>query len=377
MSAHTASPSYLRSRLTELEVELATLEERIQLVRTEHSTVAQTLDSIIYPILTVPTEIIDEIFISYIDSPRLGDVERQDGPLVLASVCRAWRTIVLSRKERWTSLHIVLPRRGCPISLILRTMASWIANAGDRLIDLDITAHASANRNALFAELPQYSTRLRSLSFQLGSCPEESFPNDALHGRFPHLEKLAIEDTMTGGCSAFEIAPLLRHVELRTLSYQDVMLPWDQIEHLVLEPSSETGWAGRSQMDCGLGVLRRTPSVKTLVADNPEWIVPALCANPYCESAKFLPNLDRLVIEGCHVNMDAPNLTKIIGQRWRRDVKRPARLTSLELTFPISHPRYIDVKRQRAMIAGTVKEITDALQELVDEGFDLVVHILD
>ncbi|KAJ7062313.1 hypothetical protein C8F01DRAFT_1082832 [Mycena amicta] len=274
-------------------------------------------------------------------------------------------------------------------------MAIWIANAGERLIDLDITARPSGDRNVLFAELPQYSTRLRSLNLQLGSCGEKSFPNTALHGRFPYLEKLSIENTMTGVCNAFEIAPLLTHVELRKLSYCDVKLPWAQIEHLVLDPPPDN-WAGRNQVVGGLDVLWRTPSVMTLVVDNADWIVPALCANPHWKSAKFLPNLDRLVIRGCHLNMDTHNLKKIIGQRWRREVERPARLTSLELTFRGSYSTVgslrwneladsfrsysirseHEVNTQQAMIAETAQKITDGLQELVEEGLNLVIHVL-
>ncbi|KAJ7062320.1 hypothetical protein C8F01DRAFT_1252143 [Mycena amicta] len=192
---------------------------------------------------------------------------------------------------------------------------------------------------------------------------------------------------MTSVCSAFEIAPLLTHVELRTLSYCDVKLPWAQIEHLTLDPPPDN-WA---QVACGLNVLWHTPAVKTLVADNPDWIVPALCANLYWKSAKFLPNLDRLVIRGCHLNMDTHNLKKIIGQRWRREVERPARLTSLELTFRGSYSTVgslrwneladsfrseHEVNTQQAMIAETAQKITDGLQELVEEGFNLVIHVL-
>ncbi|KAJ7062315.1 hypothetical protein C8F01DRAFT_1284832 [Mycena amicta] len=344
MLAHTALHGYLRSPFEELEAELAALEGRIQLVRIEHSesaiTLAQTLD---YPILTVPTEILDKIFLSYIDSPRLGDVERRDGPLVLASVCHDWRTIVLSREELWTSLHVSLPKGRCSIGLIRRTMNFWIANAGESLVDLDITAHPSRERNALFAALPQYSTRLRSLKLKLGSRGQKYFPSAALYsGCFPYLEKLSIEDTITGGCIAFGIAPVLRHVKLFRLSYHDVEIPWAQIEYLVLDPfgSVRLNWvaAGTVRMNHALDVLRKTPSVKTLVADDPEWIVQALSTDPHHKSPSFLPNLNRLVIEGCHLNMDARNLKRIIAQRWRQEVKRAARLTSLQLIFPPPSP---------------------------------------
>lgn len=58
----------LRSRLADIGDKIAALELQVALLRTEQDEAMETLDSIVYPVLSLPTDITSEIFLHYMDT---------------------------------------------------------------------------------------------------------------------------------------------------------------------------------------------------------------------------------------------------------------------------------------------------------------------
>ncbi|KAJ7755980.1 hypothetical protein B0H16DRAFT_709174 [Mycena metata] len=70
------------------------------------------LDSIVYPVLTLPPEISTEIFLQCLptgcelENPYWDVVQTRSPPLLLTHICGAWRRIALSTPALWTTFYI-------------------------------------------------------------------------------------------------------------------------------------------------------------------------------------------------------------------------------------------------------------------------------
>ncbi|KAJ7103891.1 hypothetical protein C8R44DRAFT_988055 [Mycena epipterygia] len=96
-------------------------EQRHRLTR-EQSAGLDYLDSIVYPILTLPLEITSEIFLHCLpDAPVLPD--ETTAPMLLTRICQTWRNIALREPRLWSSLKIKSTR-------VLRTAQDWLRRAG-------------------------------------------------------------------------------------------------------------------------------------------------------------------------------------------------------------------------------------------------------
>ncbi|KAJ7934899.1 hypothetical protein B0H13DRAFT_1591279, partial [Mycena leptocephala] len=120
----TLTASEIRSRLLEIEKQ----EERL---RVERKHLRESLDSIVYPIFTLPLEITSEIFIHCVRG------NTRHGPLLVASVCKAWRTIALTTPALWSEFHGSKfggsMGRGNPVNLL----QCWLPRAGSRPLTLE------------------------------------------------------------------------------------------------------------------------------------------------------------------------------------------------------------------------------------------------
>ncbi|KAJ7098690.1 hypothetical protein B0H15DRAFT_771928, partial [Mycena belliarum] len=59
------------------------------------------LDSLVYPVLTLPPEITSGIFIHCLDRGPNNSMECREAPMLLLHVCRAWRDVAVSTPALW------------------------------------------------------------------------------------------------------------------------------------------------------------------------------------------------------------------------------------------------------------------------------------
>ncbi|KAJ7713803.1 hypothetical protein B0H16DRAFT_1809308, partial [Mycena metata] len=86
----------LHSRLSKLDAIIASLTAERQRLQAES-------DAIVYPILSLPTEITTEIFRRW--CVRRSRSHPSEGPLLLVQICHQWRQIALHTPELWRDLH--------------------------------------------------------------------------------------------------------------------------------------------------------------------------------------------------------------------------------------------------------------------------------
>ncbi|KAJ7061599.1 hypothetical protein C8F01DRAFT_1137844 [Mycena amicta] len=267
------SNQHLRNRLAELKVDIPALKAKLEAFTAEQNDIVAALGAIVYPIHTLPVEILELIFAKYLESPHIGgsrfSTAPSRGPLLLASVCRAWRTFCLSLPTLWDSLD-VYPRRDYrypeEYNSLLILMQSWLLRSSPRPVLLRIgTCSRQDLINEIFFTIAAHSGRLRVLELSLQRIFK--FPDDMLHGQLPTLERLKISTTVSSYTdtntdrplwSGFGIAPRLREVVLEGVFLRQIVLPWEQLAHLTL--------SGVTLLGC-LEILQLTPQLETLGAD--------------------------------------------------------------------------------------------------------------
>ncbi|KAJ6569276.1 hypothetical protein B0H19DRAFT_1350209 [Mycena capillaripes] len=226
-------PHALRVRLADIDAEMTELQARLDHLAMVRIPVAEALQSIVYPILTIPPEITAEIFLHHVaDHPlRLPySYANLNGPPLLACICRTWRQIALNLQVIWSDITV---ERIATESLL----QCCLARAGGSLLTLDMDFRGE-NPERLFTAAAQYCMQWETfktwLDFPL------AFPVDQVEGRILRLRKLVLTayyavqndfDTTTP-ITAFCEAPQLREVDLDEVPLPSIKLPWVQLTHL-------------------------------------------------------------------------------------------------------------------------------------------------
>ncbi|KAJ6577976.1 hypothetical protein B0H19DRAFT_1122042 [Mycena capillaripes] len=116
-----------RARVASIKAQISALEHSISQLRIEKSLVQERLASYRYPVMTLPNEIVCEIFMhflpTYPDAPPLAGIS---SPTLLTQICRGWRDIALRTPALWRALttyesDIIIPTRE-----EARIIAIWI-----------------------------------------------------------------------------------------------------------------------------------------------------------------------------------------------------------------------------------------------------------
>ncbi|KAJ7073768.1 hypothetical protein C8F01DRAFT_1098276 [Mycena amicta] len=109
-------------------------------------TVDSLLPSSTYPILTLPTEIVIEIFVQYLPAypscpPLLGD----GSPTRLAQICGHWRSIALDTPALWRAIQLSFDRNVNKEAALLSVVTAKIWLGRSRSLPLSIVYRCSPN----------------------------------------------------------------------------------------------------------------------------------------------------------------------------------------------------------------------------------------
>ncbi|KAJ6461639.1 hypothetical protein DFH09DRAFT_1175758, partial [Mycena vulgaris] len=259
---------HLRRNLAELEAEWGQLHDldarqasgaRVRAARL-------LLKNIVYPVLTLPTEITAEIFIQCVHSCwQISGASLSTAPLLLLQICRLWRTIALSTPSLWATLNIRFGRSPATISpeAFGKSVNMWLGRAGD--IPKTFGFYGSAGGVRITPLLRRHGTRLHHVSIRMTEIDGSSLQEI---GPLPELRTLsfacysrslaAFQPVLT-----FRNAPRLREVSLaRSAIPQMLLLPWGQLTTFTGERFSVA--------DC-LRVLRDSALLKKCTLTNLEY----------------------------------------------------------------------------------------------------------
>ncbi|KAJ7074997.1 hypothetical protein B0H15DRAFT_868234 [Mycena belliarum] len=212
-------------------------------------------------ILTLPFDITSQIFILFVG--QWSDFhDTGSGPLLLASVCKAWRAIALDLPPIWSHIEIYPTRTRWGAEQLLQV---WLPRAGDHPLDLDIRRQNSEYN--MFGILAPSSMQWRSIHLVLSSLP--FWVVNEIGGRTPLLERVTLireapasPEWLERGprITAFRDAPRLRSASLFHVYMDRIELPWTQLTWLE--------WCG-SELELAdlIKVLSHTSQLETLFVD--------------------------------------------------------------------------------------------------------------
>ncbi|KAJ7641226.1 hypothetical protein FB45DRAFT_825375 [Roridomyces roridus] len=118
-----------RARIVELDAEIQELQARIRLLQLERYPCQQRLDAYRYPVLSLPNEIVGEIFIHFLppypDCPPSTGI---DSPTTLTHICSQWREIALATPKLWRAL--LSYRANDQAAHAQRIVQTWLERSG-------------------------------------------------------------------------------------------------------------------------------------------------------------------------------------------------------------------------------------------------------
>ncbi|KAJ7041972.1 hypothetical protein C8F04DRAFT_1030880 [Mycena alexandri] len=199
-----------------------------------------------YTVLTLPTEIVVEIFESFLpDYPLCPPLLGLESPTVLTQICREWREIALAAPTLWRAISVCL-NGGVSSSAEkqLAVVQNWLL----RSRPLPISLCCITTANSFLAAIIPHRDRWEHLYMRTVP-PNNIF---ALNGPMPLLRHLDMTRAATPGSVVLN-APLLYSAVLDYGAAQAVVLPYAQLTTLCL--------TGAYLPNESVPLLQRTPNL--------------------------------------------------------------------------------------------------------------------
>ncbi|KAJ7040817.1 hypothetical protein C8F04DRAFT_228474 [Mycena alexandri] len=246
----------LRAQLKDLDTLLGDVgpsDARKALVQTRTSMQAQ-LNAIVYPVLTLPPEVVSEIFIRTLSETRARP-NVTEAPLLLCTVCSQWRTIAIFTPALWSSIELTF-KFSLFGSNFLALLDLWLSRTGHHPLSLSLYYDeytVTKNRpqvDLVVHLLLRHSHQWADVELKL---PDASGFHQFKGYHYPALKALSLThsvNTSIPPVASFTNAPSLTSVQLSAGSAADpIVLPWPQLTSLKCE--------ALYVHDC-LGLLRET-----------------------------------------------------------------------------------------------------------------------
>ncbi|KAL0957005.1 hypothetical protein HGRIS_003105 [Hohenbuehelia grisea] len=200
-----------------LESEVKHALEYFESVRALHTQLAdyhRTAASLLAPARTLPTEILEKIFVHCADPSTILEPWRP-GVWTLRKVCSRWRYIVDSTPQLWSSIQVgSMSSSRDRLGVVPKILPFILRRSGQH--PLDVTLANDEDRSIVFTLLVTHAARWRELRLVrplLQHLPKDGYP-------FPSLETLHFGDSfgyMIQTHNHFRDAPVLREVHGRRL----------------------------------------------------------------------------------------------------------------------------------------------------------------
>ncbi|KAF7353340.1 F-box domain-containing protein [Mycena sanguinolenta] len=223
-----------RARVAALEAQILELENSISALRLEQAQVQSRLDLYKYPVLTLPTEIVSEIFMHVPPPyPSCSWLAGTVSPTSLTHICREWRQIALSIPSLWRAIN--LSNNGTPLGQRAYICDLWLKRSRSCPLSIEFDAHGdndSATESEVMELIASHRPYLEHLKLVV------LFDGlDTIEGRsMPLLHHLDLDvRTLYDTKISFGKLPLLRSAVLSDYAPLSITLPWAQLTSLVLD----------------------------------------------------------------------------------------------------------------------------------------------
>ncbi|KAJ7845775.1 hypothetical protein B0H13DRAFT_1730960 [Mycena leptocephala] len=219
-----------RTRLAEIEAQIQDLEPSLAELRTEETLVQERLRSSTYPVLTLPNEIVSEIFIRFLPlRPLCPPLTGRLSPTTLTQICRQWREVALATPELWRAIPFA--NDDSILKEQLHMFDIWLSRSRGYPLSIHIGRPLGGpdSLQKIFSAVVPHQARWEHFTLHIGG--RSKLPG--LDGPMPLLRFLDVE-LSNGRFYEFHQVPLLRTVCLTGTAASYVTLPWSQLTSLTL-----------------------------------------------------------------------------------------------------------------------------------------------
>ncbi|KAJ7720940.1 hypothetical protein B0H16DRAFT_380780 [Mycena metata] len=242
-----------RARIAAIEAKILELERSLYSLNEEKDILQGRLDAYTYPVLTLPNEIVSEIFVHFLPIyPEAPPIIGRSSPNVLGQICRKWRGIALRTPALWRGISLSLSN-GKRFDQKLRLLKLWLQRSGSCLLsihmdlevdDMDPSGDADTNLAATL-DLFTHAIAAHSARWEYVRLYPRSRHFPFITAPLPFLRSLTMDsvkpaangnDSLT---EALHAAPLLRTVAVAFWPVHCISVyPWSQLTtfvgHLIL-----------------------------------------------------------------------------------------------------------------------------------------------
>ncbi|KAJ7188833.1 hypothetical protein C8R46DRAFT_30843 [Mycena filopes] len=271
-----------RSFLADVDAQILDLERAISRLRAAKESAQVRLDAFRYPVLTLPTGTVSEIFTQFLPAyPLCPPLAGLSSPTLLTHICRRWREVALGSPALWRAVDFHLDHGEIGVYKQVEIASIWLERSCSRPLSIQIRSnYYEPELSPLIEALAPHRARWEHLIISLEETP---YPREveALSGPTPLLRSLlwTVEDLQDLSVAVSWLdAPLLRSATLDGLTVQGTLLPWSQLTSLILN---------RVYPRQCTPVLQQTPSLvhcSLALLGEPDSVVPLQMSLPHLES---------------------------------------------------------------------------------------------
>ncbi|KAJ7608127.1 hypothetical protein DFH06DRAFT_1018088 [Mycena polygramma] len=206
------------------------MELSLQSLKDEGQLLQDRLDAYTYPVLTLPNEIVSEIFLNFLPNypicpPLIGPLS----PARLCHICRKWRNIALHTPRLWRAIswppHMNFGFNPYPKDLF----SAWLERSASCPLSIKLIEDGSTHQ--LARKIVDYRARWEHLEITFttnGSVATDFLQTNV---RLPLLRSLKLRALSSLPRASFLVAPRLRKLALEFYAAKDllVLFPWQQL----------------------------------------------------------------------------------------------------------------------------------------------------
>ncbi|KAF7298673.1 F-box domain-containing protein [Mycena indigotica] len=233
-----------------LRLQIAAIEQEIASLLAQKAKLEETLATVPFPALSLPLDIARLIFHRVV--PDHPSNRRIVEALKIAGVCTAWRDIVFTAPELWTTVAVKTGNVA-----MVQALDTWLPRTKGSAFKLIINFERDERvATAVWAAATRYSAQWQDVLLTTGDSLTLPLPNS-----LPALTALTIQGDLALECADGSTvdAPHFSHLSLDTpiLMFQ-LGLPLEQVATLYLQGESYSGL---------IPILAKTPDVRDLTLD--------------------------------------------------------------------------------------------------------------
>ncbi|KAJ7039809.1 hypothetical protein C8F04DRAFT_279802 [Mycena alexandri] len=335
-------------------MESSKLRQHLEEVESGRRELQTELGNIVYPVLTLPPELVSQIFVHCLPSHGRVRPKVDTPPLSLSQICRDWREIALSSCELWSSLDLLFTA-GSPNDGALPLLETWFSRAKDYPLSVTIRSEDEELDPKIISLISSVAGRIQSLELQGRREDLQLFATP--HATFTRLRRLAViypdssfayhpdfasdilenidapsllELTIPSAPRSFNRYPSLTSIKLRSIDERglvDLSHQFPQLLHLTASVTGEWNSDDDSDSDNSSSdrlslpthiILPRLQSLHLLRGEFDLFTLPSLrrLENPEYyvanESDRLLAFVERSACDLDHIGLDFDDLVKCL-----------------------------------------------------------------